>query len=343
MAFTKKTRELYGKELSIIQRRNPDVAIIMDTEDEDANWLRVRRKRKKKKKSNYIEMIDKNIDGHIIIKAPPVFVLGSFQGVRETIMKLIEQEKFIISSRARREGVTEDTIPKFWKKFFGVNINPRAVMAAFPTERIIKRLLSKRNISNVRQQFVVQGRNFLQYTVEAKDSEGNSIDPLLENRVVFGMERIFKAPMNGKARTVEHNYFGLMDEFEDSNFGKEILTRNLRLYQRTKIRTIELRAQGFGSYAWARYGFEIKDDIFQDFNKFKSVLSDRLFEAGADKNDILAFVPKIKTMHEIASVTFNDRRIGKEVLMDKTRNGLLNMTNKRQLSLLTSYANSTER
>ena len=166
---------------------------------------------------------------------------------------------------------------------------------------------------------------------------------MLEERVVLRVERIFKAPMNGKARIVEHNYFGLLDEFEDSNFGKEILARHLRLYKRTKIRTIELKAEGFGSYAWARYGFEIKDDIFQEFNKFKSLVADVLFASGADRNDVLTIVPKIKTMHEIASISFNGRQIGKEVLVGKTWDGFLNLTNRRQLSLLTSYVNSTER
>ncbi len=332
MAFTEKDLEFYNKELSIVQKRNKHISILMDVEKENSDWLK-RKKRRNPKKSFY-EQIE--------VKAPPVFVLGSFQDVREVILKLIEQEKFVISSRARREGVNENTISRSWKRFFGTNINPRAVMAAFPTERIIKRLLKKREITNVKQQFVVQGRNFLQYVVEATDDEGNSIDPLLENRVVLGMERIFRVLMNGK-RVVEHNYFGLIDEFEDSNFGKEILARNLRLYQRTRIRTIGLRAQGFGSYAWARYGFEIQDDIFQKFMHLKSVLSDRLFEAGADKADILTLVPKIKTMHEIASVTFNGRRIGKEVLIGESWDGFLNLTNKRQLALLMSYVNSTER
>ena len=272
------------------------------------------------------------------IKAPSVFILEHLK-VREVLNELIDRKMFLLSTHVIRQGVNFNNIHKTWKNIFGTNINPKAVMAAYPTERIIKKLLSKRDITEVKQTFMLYSKNSLQYVVQAKEKEGNSIDPSLEDRHALRVERSFRIIDN--KRIVSHNYFGLLDPFKDSNFGKEIMKRHLNLYLKTRLQTIELTADGYGSYAWARYGFEIKDNLKFEF--FKSKLKVNLLMAGVNEDDVHKLIDEIRTMWELASVTFNGNKIGKKVLLDNNWNAFLNLTNRKQVSILNSYVNSVER
>ena len=51
MAFTKKDKELYDKQLKIFQKEDPAISLILDIDESDSDWIKnILNMRKRKKK-----------------------------------------------------------------------------------------------------------------------------------------------------------------------------------------------------------------------------------------------------------------------------------------------------
>lgn len=161
---------------------------------------------------------------------------------------------------------------------------------------------------------------------------------------VFRMERYFYTDQD----RVGHSYFVVERPFEGKDYGKQIFSNSLDMYDHLGIKTIDVHANlSVGGYAWARYGFTPSqsswDAMRDDINE--QVATDRNFTP-----DVKAQVRLITRMEDPKAIWLlaalkdgQGKSVGKSVLLNSDWDGKINLQDKEEYSVVRAYTESKKK
>jgi len=125
-----------------------------------------------------------------------------------------------------------------------------------------------------------------------------------------------------------HDYFKVSKT--GGGFSKKILKSSIDLYEEVGIKSVVLQANiDVGGYAWARYGFLMDKD---NWNSYRKIIKHEAPSGTSQAVLKLLDSPDPRAMWAIA-----DSPEGKKLLLGKTWNGKLELSNKEQMERFRAY------
>jgi len=136
------------------------------------------------------------------------------------------------------------------------------------------------------------------YEIFAFTARGFTIEATLQAKgeIVISLDRTLN--LNKGTENAKHEVVNLEKPLQAKNMGKNILKNIVPLYEKLKIKEIELQANiKEGSYVWAKAGFEATNKTA--ITKFKKDIKAFI---GKENKQMFSTIDKLKTMQEIANL-----------------------------------------
>lgn len=138
-------------------------------------------------------------------------------------------------------------------------------------------------------------------------------------KVIAGISRGYY--FEGRKRIVHHEIFKIVDEYQGSKLGSQVLKRQVAQYLQYGISRIDTEAAWVGQYYWPSIGFRLKNA--EDLLGLKKEFARYLIGAGIRTDAIDSIAERIGSVRDIAISAIGEKRVGKEFLLWRGKNGPL--------------------
>ena len=153
----------------------------------------------------------------------------------------------------------------------------------------------------------------------------------------FELKRFFAG--TSKYKEVQHSLFVLPESLQGKGISKKVLSCFYDEYKKSGIAKINVHANiNVGGYTWAKYGFSAEkrdlDDLFMDIKNtpYRNQASVKLAE-----NKVIDFYSKNDKSTLFPMNLIADEPYGKDVLLDSSWWGCIDMNNKSQIKIFETY------
>lgn len=153
----------------------------------------------------------------------------------------------------------------------------------------------------------------------------------------FELKRFFAG--TSKYKEVQHSLFVLPESLQGKGISKKVLSCFYDEYKKSGIAKINVHANiNVGGYTWAKYGFSAEkrdlDDLFMDIKStpYRNQASVKLAE-----NKVIDFYSKNDKSTLFPMNLIADEPYGKDVLLDSSWWGCIDMNNKSQIKIFETY------